>query len=194
MLNRFSFLSKCDRASCEEIAFVSGVGTVDQRYDENFETEYYDSFEIRSFSPAPKIINVPNGTPPEVEKLLKKSFVLFWVDISAASNALRASLEALLNELGIPKDQKIKGKTKKLSLHARIENWAKKEKDNAELCFALKEVGNLGSHGEKVLEKHYLGSLEIFSHILVQLFENHAEKMKALAKKIADEIKDAKAT
>jgi len=77
-------------------------------------------------------------------------------------------------------------------LHGRLEFWSKKQSENAELCFALKEVGNLGSHGEDVSEKHYFGALEIYAHVLVQLFENDAEKMKELAKKIHSEIKNKK--
>jgi hypothetical protein len=54
---------------------------------------------------------------------------------------------------------------------------------------ALKEVGNLGSHGDSVQSKHYLGSLEIYSHVLKELFENNAAKMKELAQSIREEIK-----
>lgn len=74
-------------------------------------------------------------------------------------------------------------------MHRRLELWAEHQRDIAELCYALKEVGNLGSHGEAVREKHYFGVMEIFSHVLDQLFEDNAKKMKELAKKIQFEIK-----
>ncbi|CAD0185302.1 hypothetical protein RUESEDTHA_02188 [Ruegeria sp. THAF57] len=95
-----------------------------------------------------------------------------------------------MDELKIPTTQKSdKGKVVQISLHRRIELWAETHEDYAELCFALKEVGNLGSHGERVREKHYFGALEIYSHVLTQLFENDAAKMKELAAKIRAEIK-----
>jgi len=163
---------------------------VSQWFDERGEQEYFDSFQIQSFFPAPQIIPIPKEVPFEVSELLEKSFALYWVDVSAAANALRASLEALLDKLQVPDTQNTKkGGTVRLTLHRRLDLWAQKEKEFAELCYALKEVGNLGSHGEAVREKHYFGVLEIFSHVLNQLFENNAAKMKKLAKKIRSEIK-----
>lgn len=190
---RFNYICVCDRAGCGETAHVAGSGSVDQRYDENYDAEYYDSFRIHSFFPVPNIIQVPDDAPLEVDSLLKKCFALFWVDLSAASNAMRASLEALLDELKIPATKLNKKKQNvRLNLHQRLDIWSKHEKEYAELCVALKEVGNLGSHGETVREKHFFGALEIYSHVLSQLYENEAEKMKALAKKIRDEIKGKK--
>jgi hypothetical protein len=80
-----------------------------------------------------------------------------------------------------------------MTLHRRLEVWAATENDNAELCLALKEVGNLGSHGDTVKSKHYFGSLEIYSHVLKELFENNSKRMKGLAQSIRDEIKAKKA-
>lgn len=191
VVQRFTFSCVCDRKSCGEIAYVSGSGGLDQRYDEKFQSEYYSSFRIRSFFPAPEIIRIPNGVSNKVSSLLQKSFELYWVDVSAAANALRASLEALLDELKVPRTQKNNHeKTIHLALHQRLEIWSKTEKQFAELCFALKEVGNLGSHGETVREKHYFGAMEIYSHVLIQLFENDAKKMKELAERIRSEIKE----
>ena len=190
---RFTYSCVCDRNSCGEIAYVSGSGSVYQRYAEDYETEHYDGFEIRSFFPAPDIIQVPEDAPREVSSLLEKSFSLYWVDVSAAANALRASLEVLLDELHVPRTQKNKnGDTVPISLHRRLDIWSQSEKEYAELCLALKEVGNLGSHGETVREKHYFGAMEIFAHVLLRLFENDAKRMKELAKKIRSEIKGTK--
>lgn len=187
---RFTVTCVCTKKDCGELAFVSGDGSVGQRYDYNGDPEYYDSFCIRSFYPAPRLCQVPVGTPSIVKELLEKSFSLYWVDTSAAANALRASLESLLDELKIPSHKKnAKGETVFISLHARLEAWAASNKDHADLCFALKEVGNLGSHGDSVKPKHYFGSLEIYSHVLKDLFDNNATKMKLLAQSIRDDIK-----
>ena len=187
---RFSFRSICNNHDCEEVAIISGRGGVDQAYDIEGGSEYYDFHSIQSFLPAPDIIPIPEGAPRDVGESLKRSFALYWVDTSAAANAMRASLEALLDELKIPKTQTTKkGDPIPLSLHRRIELWSETHQEYAELCIALKEVGNLGSHGESVREKHYFGALEIYSHVLRQLFENNAAKMKELAEKIRSEIK-----
>ncbi len=187
---RFTYQCVCNNEQCSEVAFVSGRGGVDQAYDFEGGAEYYDFRNIQSFFPAPDIIRLPEDIPREVEEQLKRSFSLYWIDVSASANAMRASLEVLMDELKIPTTQKSdKGKVVQISLHRRIELWAETHEDYAELCFALKEVGNLGSHGERVREKHYFGALEIYSHVLTQLFENDAAKMKELAAKIRAEIK-----
>lgn len=187
---RFTVTCVCTKKDCSELAFVSGSGFVDQRYGDDGQPEYYDHFSIKSFFPAPRLCHIPAGTPAKVEECLKKSFSLYWVDTAAAANALRASLEALLDELKIPSHKKnAKGETVYIALHSRLELWSASDKDHAELCFALKEIGNLGSHGDSVDSKHYFCSLEIYSHVLTQIFENKAKKMKELAQSIRDDIK-----
>lgn len=193
IIYRFTVTCVCTRKDCGEIAFVSGTGSVDQRYDDEGRTEWYDRYNIKSFYPAPRLCHIPTDTPTKVEECLEKSFSLYWVDTGAAANALRASLEALLDELKVPNHKKnAKGETVHIALHTRLESWAASNKDYAELCFALKEVGNLGSHGDVVKPKHYFGSLEIYSYVLKELFENNAKKMKELAQSIRDEIKAKK--
>jgi len=190
---RFSYQSICNNTDCSEVAFVSGRGGVDQRYGYDGEPEYYDYYRIESFFPAPNLISIPEDVPNAVEELLKKCFALYWVDTSAAANAMRASLEALMDEMKVPTTRKSKkDKVVPIFLHDRIQLWSETHKEYADLCFALKEVGNLGSHGETVREKHFFGALEIYAHVLQQLFENNAEKMKELAEKIRSEIKGKK--
>lgn len=193
IIYRFTLKCVCNKKDCGEVAFVSGSGSVDQRYDSTGQVEWYNRFSIHSFYPAPKLCYIPPDTPMDVERLLKKSFDLYWTDVSAASNALRASLEALLDELKVPSQEVTNaGRTVRMTLHRRIEVWSATHKDFAELCLALKEVGNLGSHGDAVKPKHYFGSLEIYSHVLKELYENDAKKMKVLAQGIRDEIKAKK--
>lgn len=187
---RFTYQCVCDAKNCGEVAFVSGSGSVDQRYDHQGTPEYYSLYKICSFFPAPHIIRIPEGAPREVIERLELCFALFWTDTAAACNAMRASLEALLDELKVPNSAKsAKGKTYRLGLHQRLDSWAQQEKENAELCLALKEVGNLGSHGGTVREKHFFGVMEIYQYVLVQLFENNAERMKQLAAKIRADLK-----
>tara|TARA_R110002049_G_C9031727_1_gene552063 strand:- start:191 stop:952 length:762 start_codon:yes stop_codon:yes gene_type:complete len=190
---RFIFKSVCDNVACGEVSFATGSGSVDQRYNSEYEAEYYERFQIRSFYPAPYLIAIPEDTPLEVRELVEKSFTLFWPDLGAASNALRASLEVLLDQLKLPRTKvDKKNMEQRLSLHRRLELWGEKEKEHADLCLALKEVGNLGSHGDDVHPKHYAGVLKIFSHVLFQLFENNAEEMKKLAASIQKDIKAKK--
>nr|WP_321980124.1 DUF4145 domain-containing protein [uncultured Cohaesibacter sp.] len=194
MIFRFCFSCVCDNQECGEIAFVTGDGRVDQRYDDRGQAEFYEHFTIKSFFPSPRLCYIPSEVPDKVEQQLYKSFSLFWVDVSAAANALRSSLESLLDEMNVPsQEQSKKGSTVRMSLHRRLEVWSKTNEEHAELCLALKEVGNLGSHGDIVETEHYFSSLKLYSYILKQLFENDAQKMKELAESIRDDIKSKKA-
>ena len=135
-------------------------------------------------------MKLPKGLPRTIEAHLSKSFALFWVDTSAAANAMRTSLEALLDELNVPSSRKnAKGKTVSVSLSARLDMWSAQEKDYADLCHALRQVGNLGSHDGKVRDEHYFDALEIYAHVLSELFENNSKMIKELAKKLKSEIK-----
>lgn len=190
---RFFVTCVCNKADCGEQAFVSGKGHVDQRYGYDGRPELCDRFTIKSFFPSPRLCKIPLKTPVEVVKQLDRSFALYWVEESAAANALRASLEALLDDLKVPRDELSKnGKTIKMNLHRRIDVWAGTNKDYAELFYSLKEVGNLGSHGELVKARHYFSALEIYSYVLNELYENDAQKMKELAQNIQSEIKEMK--
>lgn len=174
---RFVFECICTKNNCGEIAFVSGSGGVSERYDFNGDSEYYDYYIIKSFVPAPLLIDIPKDVPDSVSELIKRSFSLFWCDVAAAANALRASLEALLTELNVPTVQKNKyEKTVEISLHERLEIWAKNQKDYSDLCMTLKDVGNLGSHGEIVKEELFIGVLEIYGHVLHKLYENDRDR------------------
>lgn len=188
---RFSFKCICSLKTCGEVAFVSGSGSLDQRYDYDGNAEYYDYFRIRSFHPAPYLIAIPDSAPEMVIEMLERSFSLYWPDTSAAANALRTSLEYLLDALKIPRDQKGKDKkTNRISLHARIELAVNQQPAFSELFLALKDVGNLGSHGDDVTDAHFSDALEIFSHVLVQLYENDAERIKELAKKLRGSVRE----
>ncbi|NOE17104.1 DUF4145 domain-containing protein [Ruegeria atlantica] len=190
---RFMYRSVCNNDDCAEIAFVSGKGSVEREPGPFGEIDYYEYFEIETFFPAPDLIPIPEKAPYDVEKRLKKCFALYWVDTSAAANALRASLEALMDAMNVPiSKENEKGKVVPMYLHQRIEHWSETHKDYGELCLALKEVGNLGSHGETVEKTHFFDALKIYSHVLQQLFENNDAKMKELAEKIRKEIKQKK--
>lgn len=186
---RFSFRSVCSTKNCGEVCTAAGWGQVDQRYDDDWNPEYFKGFNIKSFWPSPDLIATPKELPTEVKELLEKSFVLFWPDPAAAANALRASLEHLLDELKVPRTKtKRAGEDYRLSLHSRIEIVAEQQPDFKVLLLALKEVGNLGSHGETVSTKDYLDALEIYVHTLEELYDNKGKRVLELALKLREKL------
>ncbi|WP_372071652.1 DUF4145 domain-containing protein [Tistrella mobilis] len=186
---RFTVMYVCAKNNCGEIAFVSGDGGVDYIHIDGDQYGYRDYLEIKSFFPSPRLCYIPSGVPFQVKMLLEKSFSLYWLDAAAAANALRASLEALLDNLGIRrKTERNDGRISYASLQRRLEIWSISDEEHADLCFVLKEIGNLGSHGELVESRHYLGVLGIYSHVLRDIFENDAEKIQCIARKIRNEL------
>lgn len=189
---RFKIRYACNVSSCGEISHAIGVGSVDQRYDYDGSTEWYEFFHVKAFIPAPYLVALPDSAPKGVIKHVERSFALFWLDVASATNSLRASIEFLLDELKVPRHQIDKnGNTKVISLHSRIELFEKQQPNYSELLIALKEVGNLGSHGGDIQDNDFLDSLKIYSHVLFELFENNAEEMKKLAKKLREKVKTA---
>lgn len=187
---RFNFKCVCNVKACGEVAYVTGRGGVDQAYDYWGNPEWFEYFEILSFQPAPALSKIPDMAPEKVRDYLQKSFSLFWINTSAAANSIRASLEHILDDLKIPRTQLSKQeKSVPINLHQRIELAEKQKPELAELFFSLKEVGNLGSHGGTVTDNDYADALEIFSHVLKQLYENDFDRIKKLAQELKETAK-----
>lgn len=179
---RFNFTVICNLDRCGEVSHINGNGSVDQTYDYEGSFEWYEYFSIRSAFPSPHLMTIPEQTPAKVVQMLERSFQLFWPNPSSAAGALRSSLEFLLDDLKIPREQKDRnGAVQRLSLHRRIELVIEQQKEFSDLFLALKEVGNIGSHGGDVTDKQYSDSLEIFDYVLHDLYKNDAARIKKLA-------------
>ena len=72
-----------------------------------------------------------------------------------------------------------------LNLHARIEEFAKRDAVIGAQLMALKWLGNTGSHEGSVTKDDLLGAFEIMEHALVELIDRRSEKVAALAKQLA---------
>jgi hypothetical protein len=88
-----------------------------------------------------------------------------------------------MNILGIQNRKKASnGKLVDLSLHGRIEIFAKKNHDVGIQLMALKWLGNTGSHSHAVDSKDLLDAMEIMEHALMEIIEKRREKVAKLAK------------
>jgi hypothetical protein len=126
--------------------------------------------------PAPAIITVPTATPRTVVVELDAAFALFWVDLSSCANKIRVSLERLLDSLGLPEFP---------TLAKRIESTQGADKLRSEVFHALREVGNVGSHGSGVRREVVLTAFEIYEHQLDILFRpSPGLRIETLAKRI----------
>jgi hypothetical protein len=185
-VERFSLRLTCDNEACGEIAHVTGDTTVAEYFDEDLENWALVSLlRPKSFFPAPPIIEVPKEVPAEVSAEIDKSFALFWVDLSAAANRLRVSVELLLDNFKVPRNGIDKnGKPTRLDLNARIALFEKTDPEHAPTLSALRMIGNLGSHGDEVNREALLDSYEIYEYALAELCGQRKARIDQLRNKL----------
>jgi len=176
---KFSALLICDKEYCNDVVAVCGTA-VPERIDddeENSNSCCFECFNPEYFSPALKIFPLKNEYPSEVNKILEKSFSLFFADSDSCGNKIRISVEVLLDELGV---EKKKGER----LDDRIRNNKKTNEYIIELLLSIKWIGNYGSHDDSISKSDLLDAYEMMNAILDDLFDNHAKKLSELSKTI----------
>lgn len=179
----------CTNPTCGETVVNVGIGSVDVEptYNSNGEPDkwdYYEYFEPKYFIPHLNIFEIAKSTPEEIRDSINESFKLFFANPSSSSNHLRIALEQLLDYLKIKKNKVNKGKRIPLSLHARILLLPEKLKDFKEYFFAIKWLGNSGSHNHTVTIDDVMDAYEIFELTLDELFDKKTEAVKKLTRKI----------
>lgn len=186
----YSCLLECTILACKDTVANSGTGWVDFdiEYDEEKGFAYQawkDYFSPKHFSPHLKIFICPKGTPDNVSEEIEKSFSLFFSDASSAANHIRIAIEDLLTYLKI-KHYRLKNKKRHLLfLHSRIQLLPAKYKHLQDLFFAVKWLGNAGSHSDRVVTMDdVLDAYEIMEEILQDLFVKKTKRVKSIAKKI----------
>jgi hypothetical protein len=188
----YSCLMECTNPACKEIIANSGFGSLQEFYNhdqEGFPTnqEWQELFYPKHFSPNLKIFKYPKSTPDRVAEEIEKSFSQFFSDASSAANHIRIALEELLTHLKI-KRYTLKGnKRTLLSLHSRIQLLPTKYNHLKDLFFAVKWLGNAGSHsGKDVTMDDVLDAYEIMEEILRDLIVRKTKKVKKIAKQIVN--------
>lgn len=171
----------CNNKNCLENVVIAGGYFVDMEPNETNEyMQAEDRIVPRYFNPPLYVIPYKNYLPKEVEKALKKSFELFWIDNSACANAIRKVVEIIMDDRGVKKTRTVvkatKTKRESLNLHSRIVEFKKRNSEVAEMLEAIKWIGNEGSHALDVLKReHILDAYEILDLCFEKLY-NHAPK------------------
>ncbi|TVT30412.1 DUF4145 domain-containing protein [Marinobacter vinifirmus] len=125
------------------------------------------------------------GLPRRDTSELDVSFSLLFSDPSSAANHVRIALENLLTELRIKRFNSSNGKRKYLNLHQRIDLLPTKFDHVKELFYAVKWLGNAGSHSHQELTfDDVFDAYEIISQILEEVYDDRRKKVASMAKKI----------
>ena len=185
----FTSILICSNDKCKEVVSCSGEVLVDRDYYTNNKGQedwhYVKYFKPKFFYPTLHFFQIPENTPENVNKSIQESFSLFFINKSSAANQIRVALECLLTHLKIKRFNIRKGKRNRLNLHQRIDLLPSKYQSIKDLCFAIKWLGNSGSHcGEQLKSNNIFDGYDLLSALLDELYHNKQDHAKRLAKKI----------
>jgi hypothetical protein len=187
IVERFSCLLRCNNSTCAEIATMCGSTSNTEYQDyESGEHEVVRSYKPKFIMPAPWIFEIPAQCPDKLAITLKSSFAAFWFDNDICANKLRSAIEEMLNERKIARFYTEKGKRNFLSLHTRIKKFKEKAPDAADSLFAIKWLGNFGSHGEgsKLSSDDLLDGFELVEHVIDLIYVKRQERLNQTARLI----------
>jgi Domain of unknown function (DUF4145) len=188
---RFTAHLVCGNVDCQNV--VVACGRVDFEEENYYDNEGATRSNVRYlylpqfFCAAPPVFPIAAECPGSVRSELEAAFALLWSDVGSAANRVRAGVEALLTERGVARTTRNgKGKRQPLSLHARIDKYKQASPEAAPTLFALKWLGNDGSHAspEGVDINNLLDAFELFEHAIETIYVKRTDKLKRLASSI----------
>lgn len=185
----FNCVFECNNHKCASKVVCTGRGNVDFDIDVdefgNQSQYWYSDYRPLFFHPNLKLINIPEDTPADIEKLLNQSFELFFTSPSAAANLIRISIEEILTDQGVDLYSK-KDDSKKMSLHSRIkEHLPDKYQTIKEHLEAVKWLGNAGSHSSEELSlDDTMDAYELVEYVLSEIYRSTSYNLDRLTQEI----------
>jgi hypothetical protein len=176
---RFIGIFRCLNWDCKDLICVQGLVTHENRGDYNhIADDYIDNwtevYEPLFFTPPLNLFEIKDKCPPEIKVEIRKSFSLFWNDLSSCVNKIRVVVEMLMDDQKIPTEKDNNKKTKKIRilLQERIELFGSTNPDIANHLLAIKFIGNLGSHVGDVQRQDVIDSFDILEYSLEKLYDD----------------------
>lgn len=178
----FNCVFECNNDKCDGKVLCTGRGGVGfdievDDYGQQYQ-EFDDYYQPLFFHPNLKLITIPKDTPTNIEKILNQSFELFFTSPSAAANLVRISIEEILTNQGVESTR---------NLHRRIEKLPEKYQAVKDHLFALKWLGNAGSHSDEELSlDDTMDAYELVEYVLSKMYYSNPTDIDRLAKEIND--------
>ncbi len=178
----FCCMLECSRAECRESVAVTGTGRGQVDVDEQMrKVGWYTRYRAVSFVPPLPIFRVPEACPEDIKNQLTTIAALIPVSLNAAVNALRVTLELLLDELKVPRLTEAV-LPKRIPLAKRILHGKATLGDHFSAFDALKDLGNHGSHTNRHIRRsHFEGACQIIDELIQQLFAPRPDHEKMVA-------------
>jgi len=187
----FTVFLSCSNKNCNENVAVIGK-TKDENFynpphpDPDIDTSVViETFRPIAFYPPVPLIELPKRLPDNIKDELYRSFKLFWGDLAACSNALRTTVEVLLDNFNIDRTKTKDHKIVELSLHQRIEKFTKTiNSEIGDFLMSIKWVGNSGSHSSQLNFEYLSNAFEMIEYALIELYDKRTERLKKISKEI----------
>jgi hypothetical protein len=168
----FRFVGYLKCSHCSERILIAGKGIFLNEFGSPASAAYLGKkisvFYPRYFEPALHIIDVPPSLNKEVQELVVKSFMMYWVDLDSCANKIRQALELVVKEQGATRR----------GLHHQIESLRGTIGERiTNRLLALKMIGNEGSHASRPFEKsEILDAYDLLEDVLAQLYPDHTDE------------------
>lgn len=178
---RYSALLKCNK--CSECVSSCGSGeALEDYYPDLNDTVLLNYFSPKYFYPAIDIFPVHEKCPQKIKSQIKESFKLFFADPPAAANYVRKAIDEILTNKKVKRFVINKNKKRvTINLHDRIVAFEKINFGVAQKLFAIKWLGNEGSHTDKITKNDVLDAYEILEFVVDDLYVGYK---KSIEKKI----------
>jgi hypothetical protein len=137
--------------------------------------------------PAPPLFRIHKDVPFNVGEQLELAFQLFWTDLPSCVGRLRTSVELMLDGEKVAKERlnKKTGQMTRLTLYDRIVLFEKATgAGTGESLHALRNIGNLGTHGTGVTREALFDAIDVLEDVLLGVYEK--KSIKAKVKKLID--------
>jgi len=187
----FNCMFECINNKCGEVVACTGHAGVDIEYAVDYDNlsqpnEYYTYYKPLFFYPSLQLIALPKCTPDKVKELLDESFRLFFTSPASSANLVRKSIEEVLNDLNIGMPT-IKSNGDKIftTLDSRINKLTEKFESLRNRFFAIKWLGNAGSHsGDRITADDTMDAYELVEDLLLKIYGSKDDELNMLADQI----------
>jgi hypothetical protein len=166
IFNRFSGFLQCNMPACAEVVTISGDSPSDfYEYQDEYEhiQELKNLFVVKAINPTPIPIHLPATVPEVIADAVGVAATLTWSSAEAAGNQIRQAVELFMDDVGIPATT---ASGARITLHNRIDKFAKTDKENGEVLLATKWLGNSGSHPGGLVRDDVLDAFDMLEYVL----------------------------
>lgn len=185
-----NFFLECISENCREKVGTTGKLVTEEVIEYHEDVEGYhgiivDMYYPIGFEPKVDLFKIPKNTPESVKVEIEHSFKLFWISPSSCANAIRISLERLMDELKVRKKRRTRsGKYEELSLGNRLQDYKRNNPAIGMHLDAIKWIGNSGSHNNSLDVSDVVNAYQLIELSLKEIFENYTSNWNKYSKKI----------